>query len=72
MNKKQTTTYFDADEFKAWLASKGHIVPITTKNKVTNAVELAKLNLDKVGFLQLTVAEFLKENLDGPTPPTSA
>jgi hypothetical protein len=72
MTKQQTTMYFDVDVFKTWLIDKKIDLTFESKNKVTHAVELAKLNQDKIADLQKAIEAFLDESLDGPVPPSVA
>ena len=68
MTKQQTKMYFDVDLFKTWLCEKKSSLTFESKNKITNAVELAKLNAKIIPQLEAEIAQFLDDSLKGPTP----
>jgi hypothetical protein len=72
MNKSQATQYFDVDEFRAWLANKQISFKFSSDKKLVCAVELAKLNPDKIPQLEMHIGAFLHESLYGSQPESAA
>lgn len=68
MNRRLSTTFFSLTDFQSWLVSKRKSLDFVTGNKLTNAIELSKLNMDKIGPLQKNISEYLKESMSSTNP----